>query len=280
MEITVLESNGNRIKLYIKGVPLHVLNSIRRVILSEVPTMAISTVVIVKNNTVFYDEYVAHRLGLIPLTSENALNKYKSPEECAKAEAAGYFTEDCFARFTLDYENNTDSYVTIYSGDMVASDPDVKPVHDKIPIIVLDRGQGVKFEAYARLGRGSEHAKWSPVSVAAHRYVADINVDYEKCRGIDCSKCVEACPKNVLEFRENKLVVRNDRKLDCSLCRVCEVVCPTRAISVSWIDNEYVFILESLGSLSIKTIFLKSIEILENKIDELWNKLVETGVLS
>lgn len=278
MEVNVLEKNNNYLKIHIKGIPLHVLNSIRRIIMSEVPVMAISTVIFIENNSIFYDEYVAHRLGLIPLTSEQALNKYKGPEECSKAEAAGSFSEDCFVRFTLDVTNESDRLVTVYSGDLVSSDPDVKPVNDRIPILVLSPKQSIKLEAYARLGEGREHAKWSPVSVAAHKYVADIRIDRDKCRGGDCRECVEACPRNILVYRNGEVDVDQSRILECSLCRFCEMICPNKAIEVSWRNDEYVFTLESLGSLQPKTILLKSLEILEKKIDEFYNQLINRGV--
>lgn len=280
MEVNVLEKSGNYLRMHIKGVPLHVLNSIRRVILSEVPAMAISTVVFVENNSIFYDEYVAHRLGLIPLTSDYALNKYKGPEECSKAEQAGSFSEDCFVRFTLNVTNETDRLLTVYSGDLVSSDPDVKPVNDRIPILVLSPNQSIKLEAYARFGEGREHTKWSPVSVAAHKYVADITIDHDKCKGTDCRECVEACPRNVLVYGGEGVSVDPDKLLECTLCRFCETICPTKAIKVSWRSDEYVFILESLGSLQPRNILLKSLEILEKKLDEFYDQLVNKGAFN
>jgi DNA-directed RNA polymerase subunit D len=49
---------------------------------------------------------------------------------------------------------------------MVSEDELVRPVSKDIPIIVLAPNQKLKFEAYARLGIGKDHAKWQPTAAA------------------------------------------------------------------------------------------------------------------
>jgi len=283
LEINVLEKTPIRVQLHIKDIPLHILNSIRRVSIAEVPTMAVDSVVFTINSSVFYDEYIAHRLGLIPLTSEAALEKYKPPEECREASDRGLFTEDCFVKLDLEGRNDSEigkgKPITLYSRDLKTSDPDVKPVYDSIPIVILGPKQEVRLEAYARLGRGKEHAKWSPVSVAAHKYIADIRIDYSKCKGEECKACVEACPKGVLVFQDNKPVVVEEKIFDCTLCRACIEACPTEAIKLGWRKNEFLLTIESTGALPPKRIILESVRILEEKLQEFINKLREEGVV-
>ncbi len=280
MEITVLEKSQLRIKLHVKGVPLHIINAIRRAAISEVPTMAVDTVIFTVNSSVFYDEVIAHRLGLVPLTSEEALDKYKSPEECRAASEENIFTEDCFVKLDLEARNPPENNkpLIIYSRDLRTSDPDVKPVYDSIPILILGPGQEVRLEAYARLGRGKEHAKWSPVSVATHKYVPVISLDSDKCIGVDCRKCIESCPKGLFRVEGSNIVVNNDKILDCTLCRLCETNCPSKAIRVGFKNNEYVLTIESTGALSPKRILIEAAKILESKLDEFLNKLSEKGV--
>ena len=274
----MLEKTPYTLRLYIKGMPLHIVNSIRRAILSEVPTMAVDYVVVTENSSVFYDEYVAHRLGLIPLKSDEALSKYKPPEECAEAGDKGVFSQDCFAMLKLEAEGRPDGVITVYSRDLQSSDPDVVPVYGGIPIVRLASNQKIRLEAYARLGRGKEHAKWSPVSVASHKYVPVIRVDSEKCKGAECSKCVNACPKNILEYRDGSVIVKEDKLLDCTLCRLCENVCPTGAIRVSWRENEYVLNLELTGALSARNILIEATNILSRKLDAFMDELRRNGV--
>ncbi len=280
MEISVLEKNPLRAKLYIRGVPLHVLNAIRRVSISEVPTMAVDSVVFTVNSSVFYDEIIAHRLGLIPLTSEAALEKYKSPEECSSVAEEAIFPEECFVKLDLVVSNPSDSKEPriVYSKELVSSDPDVRPVYDTIPVLVLGPGQEVKLEAYARLGRGREHAKWSPVSVAVHKYIADISISYSLCSR-ECNLCVDLCPRGVLKIVDGKPVVDSERVFDCTLCRVCELKCPNRAIRVGFRKDEYIFTIESTGSLPPKRILVEATRILESKLDEFLERLREEGVI-
>ncbi len=278
MELRVLNRREDFVELYLSDVPLHVVNSIRRTVISEVPSMAISTVIFTLNRSMFYDEYVAHRLGLIPLTSEAALDKYKSPEECSEGEEASLFPPDCFVKLDLDVSNNGEDLRTIYSKDLKSSDPEVRPVYDDIPILILGGGHQVKLEAYARLGRGREHYKWSPVSAAVIKYVPEVSIDRSRCLP-ECRKCVEVCPRNVLKATNSGVEVDEASVLNCNLCHLCEKVCPSEAITLKARENDYILRIESTGSLSPKKILLESIKMLEGKVSELSRKLEIQGVL-
>ncbi|MEM0368965.1 MAG: DNA-directed RNA polymerase subunit D [Desulfurococcaceae archaeon] len=276
LNVEILEKNQYALKLYIRDLPLHVLNAIRRTVISEVPVMAIDYVIFIENSSVFYDEYIAHRLGLIPLDSENAYDKYKSPEECMEAGEKRTFSTDCFAKFDLEAEGLENGMLTIYSGDLVPSDPDIKPVFDKIPLAKLVKGQRIKLEAFARLGRGREHIKWSPVSVATHKYVPKIIVN-DNCNG--CGKCIDVCPRGLLKLSDGKVSVDKSRELSCNFCRLCEQVCELRAIKVSHKENEYILYFEFTGALSPRKTLVEASNILIKKLDEFEEKLKNLGVI-
>jgi len=59
------------------GVEPPVVNAIRRILLSEIPTMAIETVNILQNTSIIPDEVLAHRLGLIPIIADADEFQYK-----------------------------------------------------------------------------------------------------------------------------------------------------------------------------------------------------------
>ena len=137
------------------------MNSLRRLAISEVPTLAIDEVVILENSSVMHDEAVAHRLGLIPLRTDPG--RFVMPHECDCKSTLG--CSKCRVLLVLDAEASEKTLV-VTSGELVSEDEMVKPVSKDIPIIVLAPNQKLKFEAYARLGTGKDHAKWQPTSAA------------------------------------------------------------------------------------------------------------------
>ena len=60
------------------GIDASIANSFRRILLSEVPTMAIEKVHVFNNTSVIQDEVLAHRLGLIPLKANPKLFNFKA----------------------------------------------------------------------------------------------------------------------------------------------------------------------------------------------------------
>ena len=148
--IQVLTSNEKKISIKLKGVTLQYANALRRICLNGVPIYAIDTVDIIENSSVLADEGITHRLGLIPLKTDLS----RSDES------------DSRIMLTLDSGDDTETGRTVTSAELSSDDKVVKPSSDKIPIVHLAPGQRLKFEAYARLGRGTEHAKWNSSNIA------------------------------------------------------------------------------------------------------------------
>jgi DNA-directed RNA polymerase subunit D len=159
--VEVVEKSDERIVVRFNNIPRQYVNSLRRLAISEVPTLAIDDVVILENSSVMHDEAVAHRLGLIPLRTDPG--RFVMPHECDCKSSLG--CSKCRVLLVLDTEANEKTLV-VTSGELVSEDEMVKPVSKDIPIIVLAPSQKLKFEAYARLGTGKDHAKWQPTSAA------------------------------------------------------------------------------------------------------------------
>jgi DNA-directed RNA polymerase subunit D len=159
--IKILERDNNHIVIEFSDIPRQYVNALRRLSISQVPTFAIDDVVILENSSVMHDEAIAHRLGLIPLRTD--LQRFVMPHVCDCKSTLG--CAKCRVLLVLDSESQ-DKTKVITSADLVSEDEVVKPVNNEIPIVSLAPGQKLKFEAYARLGTGKNHAKWQPTSVA------------------------------------------------------------------------------------------------------------------
>lgn len=173
IDLKVIEKQDDRITIKFNNVPRQYVNAIRRLSISEVPTFAIDDVVILENSSVMHDEAVAHRLGLIPLRTD--LKRFNLPNECSCNSTLG--CTNCRVLLQLDAEAK-DKTKTITSSELISEDEFVKPVNQDIPIIALAPGQKIKFEAYARLGIGKDHAKWQAATIALVKYDENENEIY------------------------------------------------------------------------------------------------------
>ena len=147
MKIEVVEASEDELEFVLKDATIPFVNAIRRIAMSQIPVFAIDTVTFYENNSAMFDEYIANRLALLPLKTEDG---YKEGDEIL---------------FSL----NEEGPCTVYSKDLKSHDKKIKCVHDKIPIMKLLEGQTLRLEAKARLGIGMEHAKFQ-TGVASYKY--------------------------------------------------------------------------------------------------------------
>jgi DNA-directed RNA polymerase subunit D len=268
MDIKLIDKTDFSTRLIVDGVNTAFMNSMRRIVLSEVPAMAIDEVVVIENSSMLHDEIMSHRLGLIPLTTD--LDSYNLPEECPCKSELG--CNLCRVSLSLDVEAK-DSNRTVYSGDLTPENPNIKPVSAKIPIVKLAPDQRIKLEVYARLGKGEKHAKWQPVSVCAYKHLPKVKIDEKLCDS--CGKCVDVCPKRVLIITEagKKIELRN--VMDCTVCKDCVDVCPMSppAVEVSWNKDVFVLDIESTGALPVERILFEALKILDRKAESFLEQL-------
>ena len=150
MSLSIISQSEQKVSVKLKGIPIQYANALRRICLNGVPIYAIDTVDIIENSSVLADEGITHRLGLIPLKTDLS----RSDES------------DSRIMLTLDSGDDTETGRTVTSAELSSDDKVVKPSSDQIPIVHLAPGQKLKFEAYARLGKGTEHAKWNSSNIA------------------------------------------------------------------------------------------------------------------
>ncbi|MEM0372578.1 MAG: DNA-directed RNA polymerase subunit D [archaeon] len=151
LKIEDLKVSENKMKFFLKDAPASMANAIRRAMMSEVPVMAIDEIDFYENTSSMFDEYISHRMGMIPLTTD--LKSYEVADECC-----GGNCSKCSVILTLDVQGPA----MVYAKDLKSKDKEIKPVYGDIPIIQLGEGQALRLEAKAILGRGKQHAKFQP----------------------------------------------------------------------------------------------------------------------
>jgi len=255
MQIKKLLQNKNELYFELQGADYIFANTIRRVILVEVPTLAIEEVNFIKNDSALYDEIVAHRLGLIPLTTD--LKSYDLKEECT---CKGKGCAKCELHLSLKAKGPC----MVYSSEIKSTDPKVKPVYDNIPIVQLLKGQKLEFEATAILGKGKQHAKFSPCWVyyqgkPEFKILKDSNLNkMSQCDG--------------LKISNDKIEITDISKWKESYEEACE----KSNIEVKRSRSDFIFYIESFGQLTTTQIFEESINVLNKKLDEFAKKIKST----
>lgn len=258
MEVRILENNkeDGKLSFILKDADVSFANTLRRIIVEEVPTMAIEDVEFRKNSSILYDEVIAHRLGLIPFKTD--LKSYNLPEKC---KCKGEGCARCQLKMTLKPGKSAG---TVYASEIKTKDSAVKPVYGEMPIVKLLKGQELELEATAILGKGKDHSKWVPCLVY-YKYRPIIEAGDVKNPGA----VVEACPVGVFGIKDNKLIVNKDKLLECNLCEACVDI--DSNIKLNFSDKEFVFYIESWGQLTCKGIIDEAIKTFDEKLEEFSN---------
>ncbi len=259
MKLSFLELKDNYAKILFEDTTPHFVNAIRRTLISDIPKLAIENVKIYDNTSALFDEIIAHRLSMLPLPTKLDLLVPRS--ECA---CNGKGCPSCTVHYTLSKEGEG----TVYSGDLRAEDPMWEVVDKNIPIVKLIKNQRLILEAEAILGTGKEHAKWQAICGIGYKYYPIIRIS-EECNL--CGECIDACPKNILEIKNNKIIVKNE--IDCTLCKSCEEVCKVEAIKVEGDEKRIIMQYETDDSISAKEALQEALKILKKKYEELEENL-------
>lgn len=258
IEVVKADKKENKLVILIKKSNPAFINAVRRAILESVPTMAIEDVEIRKNSSVLYDEVIAHRLGLLPLTTD--LESYNLPSKC---KCNGEGCANCHVALSLEAEGPG----VVTASEIKSKDPKIKPVFPETPIVKLLKGQKVEVEATAVLGTGKAHAKWSPGHVW-YKNKQVVKVGNVK----DPHKVAESCPPGVFEVRNGKLVVNEEKLLTVDLAGLAEEV-SNKEVSVENTDD-FVMFIESFGQLNCKEMLEQAAKSLDDDLGE-FDKLLK-----
>jgi DNA-directed RNA polymerase subunit D len=164
------KKHENRIE-FVADLSTSFANLVRRYSLGRIPVLAIDLVTFYDNSSPLWDEYIAARLGLMPVITPE-----KTPES---AEII----------FSLDAEGPK----TVYSSEMKSSDKDIKMAKN-MPIVTLGPGQHLRFEAKAVPGTARKHAKFQSGLVSYGKEGDSLRFMVESCYQMEPSEVLErAC---------------------------------------------------------------------------------------
>mmetsp|Transcript_19059 Transcript_19059/g.38867 ORF Transcript_19059/g.38867 Transcript_19059/m.38867 type:complete len:308 (+) Transcript_19059:2958-3881(+) len=271
-----------------------IVNSLRRIMTSEIPTLAIDLVSVEINTSVFHDEYLSHRLSLVPLDSRKA-DYFRFNRDCECENNCS----KCSCTFSMDVVA-LEKDKSIFSTDLknLSKETDllgnsVIPIHDSgstkepysKPILIakLRTGQRLKLLGVAKKGTGKEHCKWNPVSVISMENQAFFLLDLIKLNQLTNPiikrKIIKILP-NHFEFdkKENFLVLKKTSKKHEPIFFGAFVTMLLEFFIEEKLDHDRFMKtipgksnislkIETTGVMSAKMIFKYSIEILKQKLN-------------
>jgi DNA-directed RNA polymerase subunit D len=227
-------------------------NTIRRLVIEEVPTLAVDEVEVKDNNSALHDEMLALRLGLIPIKTD--LKSYSLPknqDEITEKSAT------CTVQLKL--KSNKKGYV--YAGEAESADPKCTFVYEKMPVVKLLSKQKIDLTMTAVMGQGKEHTKWTPG--LAH-YKKEPVVKVGKVH--DPEALAKMSTDGVFKVKGNNVELVEEKVYESNLLEAYAEA--DKGITVSYTDN-ILFFIESWGQLTCKEILVSSADILLEKIEEM-----------
>lgn len=218
--------------IFVSDMNVSLANAIRRSV-NEIPILAIDEADIYKNDSVLYDEIIAHRLGFIPLKNQK-LKADQNIEMKLKAKGNGGIKEILSGEL----------------GDLV--------VHSEMPIVLIGDGQEIELVARAKIGKGINHAKFSP-GIVFYKHLAKIKINGD---GEKQSELAEIYPE-VFEMFGKKLKVKNATACDLDQ----EDMESYPGVTIGF-DNNLVFTIESWGQVEAKEMFIDACKALKGNLSE------------
>ncbi|KAF8528988.1 DNA-directed RNA polymerase, partial [Hysterangium stoloniferum] len=188
--VRIRDLKRDRVNFVLENVDLAFANSLRRVVMADIPTVAIDMVEIESNTTVLADEFIAHRLGMVPLISTNCDEGIRYTRECSCASHCQYCSVELRLNITcqegslditsnhLDVNTGSQGMDEGEAGDEPSKRGDGfgwpvgkdEPGFQPVLLCKIRKGQELKLRCIARKGIAKEHAKWSPCSAIAFEY--------------------------------------------------------------------------------------------------------------
>lgn len=276
----------------LKGVDTSIANAFRRIMLAEVPCVAIESVTFMNNTSIIQDEVLAHRLGLVPLMVDpdrlEWFNKDATPkinqetgEEIPISNEtntiAFHLKVECTRnpKARADATDPNELYINsmVYAKDLKFVGSEEQAAHlggvpsalnPDIVLAKLRPGQEIDLYAHAILGRGNDHAKFSPVATASYRLMPLIEI-LEPITGADAVKFKNCFSPGVIGINSAGEAYVKDARRDTVSREVLRHEEFKGKVRLGRVRDHFIYNIESTGAMQPDEIFVKSIGILRNK---------------
>ncbi|XP_030384014.1 DNA-directed RNA polymerases I and III subunit RPAC1 [Scaptodrosophila lebanonensis] len=290
LHIVVVRNDEDGLEFDMIGVYPAIANAFRRLMLSEVPSMAIEKVYIYNNTSIIQDEVLAHRMGLLPLKADPRLFSYRTEESPETGTEQDTLEFELKVRCTRrkdtlkDQAHFDDIYKNhkVYSGHLkwlpkgkqaqIYSESSVSCVHNDILITQLRPGHELDLRLIAVKGIGKDHAKFSPVATAYYRLLPQIELNRE-VTGKDAYLLQRCFSPGVIGIDENERAYVKDARYDSCSRNVFRYPQLMDAVTMARVRDHYIFNVESVGALKPEVIFVEAVKALKKKcrafIDEI-----------
>jgi DNA-directed RNA polymerase subunit D len=249
MQLMTVEQEGNVARIVVSKTTPAMMNALRRTIINEVPILAVHDIDFRTQTSALYDEMLAHRIGLNPLTTDYDSYDYEEITDENERSARSKLTLTLVAK----------GPVIVKAGEMKSKDPGVKAAYPEMPLVKLDEGQDLELEATAIMGKGKNHAKWVP-GIASYYHEPIINVHKESPDKSTREKFPEA--------------IFTGTKIDVARINTPELLDAIEGVDESVIEiqrkgDSFVFMAESFGMISPKQMITRGVSELTRMLDEL-----------
>ena len=280
-------TKGRDLEIDLIGLAPAIANAYRRIMIAEVPTMAIEHCFIRQNTSVLQDEMLAHRLGMVPIRVDPTKFDFKPsslPPDAASAAHTVVFdlkvkceklhnahqTSGRREDLHKDYKIFTHhlkwkpvgSQEKKFTGKNV-----IRPMHKNILLAKLADKQELDLTVHVNKGIGRDHAKFSPVATATYRLMPRIEIN-EKVTGEAAIRLQNSFSKGVVELSgpNNEAKIVNAR-LDSGSRNIFRHADLKDKVKYELIKDHYIFRIESTGAIPSIDILLQSCDILDTKCD-------------
>ncbi|MES3516168.1 MAG: DNA-directed RNA polymerase subunit D [Natronomonas sp.] len=237
-DVTFIERDDRSARFLVRGVTPAFANGIRRAMIADVPTLSIDSIRVIENTSVMFDEQIALRMGLIPLTT---------PDD---------YEPDDSVTLAIDVEGPA----TAYSGDLVSADEKVQPAEENVPIIDLKEGQRLEVEAEAKLGYGKDHAKHQGGVAVAYRHLQRVEIEGDRGEFDDDEPEIV---RGVIETEDGELLASEE--FDNDLRKQY----PDRQVRVEDVPEAFVFNIETDGSMTVEELVEAAVDTISARAESL-----------